>query len=57
MQLTAVRAAVEGVGALVLSNYMKLCLRKGDETELTGINALARCIAIWGRVHIGDSDS
>ena len=54
-QLTAVRSAIEGVGALILSNYMNLCLRKGAQTESDRISSLARSIAIWGRVHVGDS--
>ena len=54
-QLAAVRSAIESVGALVLNNYMKLCFRKGAETESTSIDSLARVVAIWGRVHVGDS--
>lgn len=53
-QLVAVRAAIESVGALVLNNYMKICFRKGEETEEDGINSLARCVALWGRVHVGE---
>ena len=54
-QLAALRSAVESVGALVLNNYMKLCFRKGVETESDSIDSLARAIAIWGRVRVGDS--
>ena len=54
-QLTAVRSAIEGVGALMLNNYMKLCFPGGAETESASISSLARAIAIWGRVHIGNS--
>jgi len=53
-QLAAVRSAIESVGALVLNNYMKLCFRKGVDTESSGIDSLARVIAIWGRVRVGD---
>jgi DNA-binding FrmR family transcriptional regulator len=53
-QLGAVRSAIEGVGALVLKNYMALCFREGSKTELESINSLARAIALWGRVHVGD---
>jgi DNA-binding FrmR family transcriptional regulator len=53
-QLVAVRAAVESVGALVLNNYMKICFRKDGQTEEDSINSLARCVALWGRVHIGE---
>ncbi len=54
-QLAAVRSAIESVGGLVLSNYMKLCFRQGAETESTSIDSLARAVAIWGRVRVGDS--
>jgi DNA-binding FrmR family transcriptional regulator len=54
-QLTAVRSAIESVGALVLNNYMDLCFRETDETQSAGICSLARAISIWGRVHVGDS--
>ena len=54
-QMSAVRSAIDGVGALILNNYMKLCFRKGTETESDAIDSLARAIAIWGRVHVGDS--
>lgn len=54
-QLAAVRSAIEGVGALVLNNYMKFCFRETDQADSAGICSLARAIAIWGRVHVGDS--
>lgn len=54
-QLTAVRSAIEGVGALVLNNYMRFCFRETDETQSAGLCSLARAISIWGRVHVGDS--
>ena len=53
-QLAAVRSAIESVGALVLNNYMKLCFRKGTETESGSIDSLARAISVWGRVRVGD---
>ena len=53
-QLAAVRSAIESVGALVLNNYMKLCFREGVETESGSIDSLARAIAVWGRVRVGD---
>ena len=53
-QLAAVRSAVEGVGALMLNNYMKLCFSKGDQKDKTGVDSLARVVAIWGRVRVGD---
>ena len=55
-QLAAVRSAIESAGALVLNNYMKLCFHKSAETESASIDSLARVIAIWGRVHIGDGN-
>ena len=54
IQLAAVRSAIESVGALVLNNYMKLCFRGGTETESDSIDSLARVVAIWGRVRVGD---
>jgi len=54
MQLAAVRSAIEGVGSLVLNNYMKLCFRSESETEAASIDSLTRAIAIWGRVRVGD---
>jgi len=53
-QLAAVRSAVESVGALVLNNYMKLCFSKDTGTEAANIDSLARVVAIWGRVRVGD---
>ena len=55
-QLAAVRSAVEGVGALMLNNYMKLCFSKGDQKDKTGVDSLARVVAIWGRVRVGDRE-
>ena len=57
-QLAAARSAIEGVGALVLNNYMQLCFLKEDhsaEAASTAVDSLARCVAVWGRVHIDDS--
>ena len=53
-QLAAVRSGVEGVGALVLNNCMKLCFQKGAETGSGSIDSLARAISVWGRVRVGD---
>ncbi len=53
MQLAAVRSGIEGVGALILNNCMKLCLYKGPEAT-TDIDSLARAVAIWGRVRSGN---
>ena len=54
IQLAAVRSAVESVGALVLNNFMKLCFSKASDTESASIDSLARAVAIWGGVRIGD---
>ena len=54
-QLAAVRSAIESVGALVLNNYMTLCFRKGAEAESGDIDSLARVVAIWGKIRVGDS--
>lgn len=53
-QLAAVRSAIESVGALMLKNFMKLCFRKGADKESTNIDSLARAVAIWGGVRVGD---
>ena len=48
-QLAAVRSGIEGVGALVLNNCMKLCFYKSPDAD-NDVDSLARAIAIWGRV-------
>jgi len=53
-QLAALRSAVESVGAQVLNNYMKLCFRRETENESASVDSLARAVAIWGRVRVGD---
>lgn len=52
-QLRAVRSAIESVGTLILRNYMKICFKK-KAPEGSNVEALARAIAIWSQVHIGD---
>jgi len=52
-QLGAVRSAIEGVGSLLLRNYMKICF-DNKTPKCAGIESLERAIAIWSRVHIGD---
>lgn len=52
-QLGAVHAAIESVGGLMLRNYMKICFKE-SAPECANIESLARAIAIWGRVHVGD---
>jgi len=53
-QLGAVRSAIESVGTLLLRNYMKFCF-DNKIPECSNIESLARAIAIWSRVHIGDT--
>ncbi len=53
MQLAAVRSGVEGVGALVLDNCMKLCFYQGSDAN-RDINSLTKALEIWGRVRSGD---
>lgn len=53
MQLAAVRSGIEGVGALVLNNCMKLCFHKGPDAS-KDIDSLTRAMAIWGRVRSGE---
>ena len=53
-QLAAVRSAIDGVAGLILKNYMKICFKDETAPECIDIESLARAIAIWGRVHVGD---
>jgi len=53
-QLGAVRSAIESVGTLLLRNYMKFCF-DSKTPECSNVESLARAIAIWSRVHIGDT--
>jgi len=52
-QLAAVCSGIEGVGALILNDCMKLCFYKGPDAA-TDIDSLARVAAIWGRVRSGN---
>ena len=54
-QLLAVRSAVDGVAGIILKNYMKICFDKEGQVDHAEIESLARAIAIWGRIRIGDS--
>lgn len=53
-QLVAVRSAIDGVAGVLLKNYMKICFDKESVTDCADIQSLARAIAIWGRLHVGD---
>ncbi|MFP3974731.1 MAG: metal-sensitive transcriptional regulator [Chloroflexota bacterium] len=55
-QLAALRSGIEGVGALLLNNYMQLCFRKADDSESVTVDSLARAVAIWGRVRVGENN-
>jgi DNA-binding FrmR family transcriptional regulator len=54
IQLAAVRSGVEGIGALVLNNCMKLCFYQGEDSS-TNINSLSKAVSIWGRVRGEDN--
>ena len=53
-QLAAVRSAIDGVTGLILENCLKICFSGEKTPERIDIETLARAIAIWGRVHVGD---
>lgn len=53
-QLAAVRSAVDGIASLLLKNYMRICFTGEQKPESIDVESLARAIAIWGRVHVGD---
>ena len=53
-QLAAVRSATESVAGLILKNYMKICFEGESTSDCVDVESLARAIAIWGRVHVGD---
>ena len=54
-QLAAVRSAIDSAGAFVLNNYMGLCFRKNEEADESALRSLARVVAVWGRVKVGDN--
>jgi DNA-binding FrmR family transcriptional regulator len=53
IQLAAVRSGIEGIGALVLNNCMKICFHKGPEAS-SDLDSLEKAVAIWGRVRSGE---
>jgi DNA-binding FrmR family transcriptional regulator len=55
-QLGAVRSAIDGAGGLILKNYMKICFKDEKAAECINVESLARAIAIWGNVHVHDTD-
>jgi DNA-binding FrmR family transcriptional regulator len=53
-QLAAVRSAVDGVGALVLNNYIKICAPKGDEVDPAIYESMVKVVGVWGRIRLGE---
>lgn len=53
-QLAAVRSAIDGVGALVLNNYIKICSPKSDEMDPAVYESMVRVVGVWGRVRLGE---
>ena len=53
-QLAAVRSAIDGVGALVLNNYIKMCAPGGNVSDPVVYESLVRVVGIWGRVRLGE---
>ena len=53
-QLAAVRAAIDGVGALVLNNYVKICAPKGNKADADVYESMVRVVGVWGRVRLGE---
>jgi DNA-binding FrmR family transcriptional regulator len=53
-QLAAVRSAIDGTAGLLLRNYMKICFKGETTTGCVDVESLARAIAIWGKVPVGE---
>lgn len=53
-QLAAVRSAIDGVGALVLNNYIKICAPRGTKSDPDVYESMVRVVGVWGRVHLGE---
>jgi DNA-binding FrmR family transcriptional regulator len=53
-QLAAVRSAIDGIASLLLRNYMKICFKGETSAECVDVESLARAIAIWGRLPVGE---
>jgi len=53
-QLAAVRSAIDGVGALVLNNYIKICSPKENLADPAAYESLVRVVGVWGRVRLGE---
>ncbi|MBN1177276.1 MAG: metal-sensitive transcriptional regulator [Dehalococcoidales bacterium] len=53
-QLAAVRSAIDGVGALVLNNYIKICAPGGTKSDPDVYESMVRVVGVWGRVRLGE---
>jgi DNA-binding FrmR family transcriptional regulator len=53
-QLAAVRSAIDGVGALVLNNYIQICAPKGSQTDPEVYESMVRVVGVWGRIRLGE---
>ncbi len=53
-QLAAVRSAIDSVGALVLSNYIKICAPRGTKSDPDVYESMVRVVGVWGRVRLGE---
>ena len=53
-QLAAVRSAIDGVGALVLNNYIKICAPGGSKADADVYESMVRVVGVWGRVRLGE---
>ena len=53
-QLAAVRSAIDGVGALVLNNYIKICAPRGSKADPEVYESMVRVVGVWGRVRLGE---
>ncbi|MFC2040426.1 metal-sensitive transcriptional regulator [Chloroflexota bacterium] len=53
-QLAAVRSAVDGVGALVLNNYIEICANLGSADNRDVYESMVRVVGVWGRVRLGE---
>jgi CsoR family transcriptional regulator, copper-sensing transcriptional repressor len=53
-QLAAVRSAIDGVGALVLNNYIAICAPQGKKSAPEVYESMVRVVGVWGRVRLGE---
>ena len=53
-QLAAVRSAIDGVGGMVLNNYIMICAPKGSKTDPDVYESMVRVVGVWGRVRLGE---